>query len=131
MSEKHFFLKKFGANEYFSYFCRKYIMTRMKKRLLILSFATMMLVGLPMTVAAIPVAPGIEQLVDDDIVISVNGQTVTVTGAQGQTLEVVSLTGRRVMTVKVDSPAQKFELNIPKGCYILKIGKVVRKVSVR
>ena len=103
----------------------------MKKRLLILSFATMMLVGLPMTVAAIPVAPGIEQLVDDDIVISVNGQTVTVTGAQGQTLEVVSLTGRRVMTVKVDSPAQKFELNIPKGCYILKIGKVVRKVSVR
>ena len=67
---------------------------------------------------------------DEDINITVNGQTVIVTGAQGQTLEVVSLTGRRVMTVKIDSPAQKVELNIPKGCYILKVGKVVRKVSV-
>ena len=82
-------------------------------------------------VAAIPVAPGIEEFVDEDITITVNGQTVTVTGGQGQTLEVVSLTGRRVMAVKVETPAQKIELNVPKGCYILKIGKVVRKVSVR
>ena len=68
---------------------------------------------------------------DDDITITVSGQTVTVTGAQGKTLEVVSLTGRRIMTEKIESPAQKIELNVPKGCYILKIGKVVRKVSVR
>jgi hypothetical protein len=54
-----------------------------------------------------------------------------VNGAQGQTLEVISLTGRCIMTEKIESPAQKIELNIPKGCYILKIGKVVRKVSVR
>ena len=64
-------------------------------------------------------------------VITVNGQVVTVVGGQGKTLEVVSLTGRRVMSVKVENPTQKIELNIPKGCYILKIGKVVRKVSVR
>jgi hypothetical protein len=76
------------------------------------------------------VAPGIEQVMDDDVNITVNGQIVTVTGAQGETLEVVSLTGRRVMTVKIESPAQKVELNIPKGCYILKVGKVVRKVSI-
>ena len=66
-----------------------------------------------------------------EITITINGQTVIVTGAQGQTLEVVSLTGRCIMSVKVESPAQKIELNVPKGCYILKIGKVVRKVSVR
>ena len=81
--------------------------------------------------AAIPVAPGIEEVSDDDVNIAVSGQSVTVTGAQGQTLEVVSLTGRCVMTVKIDSPAQRIELNIPKGCYILKVGKVVRKVTVR
>jgi hypothetical protein len=72
-----------------------------------------------------------EQTLDDDITISVNGQWVTVTGAQGLTLEVVSLTGRQIKTIKIESPAQRIELNIPKGCYILKIGKVVRKVAVR
>jgi hypothetical protein len=72
-----------------------------------------------------------EQTMDDDISISVNGQWVTINGAQGLTLEVVSLTGRLVKTVKIESPAQRIELNVPKGCYILKIGKVVRKVAVR
>ena len=72
-----------------------------------------------------------EQPIEDDITISVNGQWVTINGAQGLTLEVVSLTGRLVKTVKIESPAQRIELNVPKGCYILKIGKVVRKVAVR
>ncbi len=35
-----------------------------------------------------------EQTMDDDISISVNGQWVTINGAQGLTLEVVSLTGQ-------------------------------------
>jgi len=88
------------------------------------------LMAFPFVMNAVPVAPGIEQVMDDDVNMTVNGQIVTVTGAQGETLEVVSLTGRRVMTVKIESPAQKVELNIPKGCYILKVGKVVRKVSI-
>jgi hypothetical protein len=36
-----------------------------------------------------------------------------------------------VMTLKIESPAQRVELNVPKGCYILKIGKVVRKVAIQ
>ena len=103
----------------------------MKKSLLIFSMSLTLMLAVPSLVEAVPVAPGIEEFVDEDITITVNGQTVTVTGGQGQTLEVVSLTGRRVMAVKVETPAQKIELNVPKGCYILKIGKVVRKVSVR
>lgn len=54
-----------------------------------------------------------------------------VNGGEGKTLEVISLTGRKVMEEQIDSPAQKFELNIPKGCYIVKVGNVVRKISVR
>ena len=107
-------------------------MLRMKKSLLIFSMSFTLMLAVPTLVTAVTVAPGIEEFVDEDITITVSGQTATVTGAQGQTLEVVSLTGRRVMTVKIEAPAQKIELNnIPKGCYILKIGKVVRKVSVR
>ena len=73
----------------------------------------------------------LEQAQEEDITISVSGQTVLVNGAQGKTLEVISLTGRQVLSVKIDSPAQRIELNVPKGCYILKIGKVARKVAIR
>lgn len=103
----------------------------MKKSILKLSLIVAMTIAIPVNTWAESPDPFIvEQTIDDDINISVNGQTVTVTGAQGFTLEVVSLTGRKVMSVKIESPAQRVELNIPKGCYILKVGKVVRKVSI-
>ena len=104
----------------------------MTKRLLILFLAVSMMLSVPVLVkAAEAEMMQTEQTLDDDITISVNGQWVTVNGAQGLTLEVVSLTGRQIKTIKIESPAQRIELNIPKGCYILKIGKVVRKVAVR
>lgn len=104
----------------------------MTKRLLIFSVATLLLCSAPATMmAADAEATPVEQVIDEDITISVNGQWVVINGAQGQVLEVVSLTGRRVMTLKIESPAQRVELNVPKGCYILKVGKVVRKVAIR
>ena len=104
----------------------------MTKRLLILSLAVSMMLSVPVLVKAAEAEMlQTEQTLDDDITISVNGQWVTVTGAQGLTLDVVSLTGRQIKTIKIETPAQRIELNIPKGCYILKIGKVVRKVAVR
>ena len=104
----------------------------MTKRLLILSMAASMMLSVPVFVKAAEAEMlQTEQTLDDDITISVNGQWVTVTGAQGLTLEVVSLTGRQIKTIKIETPAQRIELNIPQGCYILKIGKVVRKVAVR
>ena len=104
----------------------------MTKRLLIFSFIATLTLMAPQTVKASEAEmPAIEQAVDEDIIISVSGQTVTITGAQGKTLEVISLTGRCVTSAKIESPVQRIDLNVPKGCYILKIGKVVRKVTVR
>ncbi len=103
---------------------------RMTKRLLIFTLTTLLLLSCPLSIMAADAEMAIAEQVDD-ITISVSGQTVFINGAQGLTLEVVSLTGRRVVSYKIDSPAQRIELNIPKGCYILKIGKVVRKVSIR
>lgn len=65
------------------------------------------------------------------IAINVNGAQVHVTGAAGQTLEVYNVAGMRVATYKIDGDDKTFNLNLSKGCYILKIGKVVRKVSIR
>ncbi len=104
----------------------------MTKRLLIFSFiATLTLMAPQAMYASEAEMPALEQTIDEDINITISGQTVTISGAQGQTLEVISLTGRRVMAAKIESPAQRIDLNVPKGCYILKIGKVVRKVTVR
>ena len=104
----------------------------MTKRLLIFSFIVSLTLMAPQVVqASDAVMPAVEQSIDEDIVIKVSGQTVTVTGAQGQTLEVISLSGRCVSSTKIQDPGQRIDLNVPKGCYILKIGKVARKVTVR
>jgi len=87
--------------------------------------------------AAVPLSAGASEMelaaaeqVDEQIDVAVEGQTVSVTGAQGKELIVVSLTGRQVMKVMIENAAQRIDLNIPKGCYILKVGKVVRKIQV-
>ena len=35
-----------------------------------------------------------------------------------------------VMTLRVDSNDKRFDLNLAKGCYIVKVGRTVRKVSI-
>ena len=72
-----------------------------------------------------------EQVEERAPTINVDGNIVSIQGASGMTLEVVSLTGRAVAQYKIESPAQRLELNLPKGCYILNVGKVVRKITVR
>ena len=63
--------------------------------------------------------------------LSVTGSKVRVSGAEGQTLEVYNLTGTKVATIRIDSNDKSIALNLQRGCYILKVGKVVRKVSIR
>ena len=70
---------------------------------------------------------GVAEMIDETITLTIDGNAVTVCGAQGQKLIVVSLTGRQY---QIDSPAQRIELNLTKGCYVLKVGNVVRKVSI-
>jgi len=105
----------------------------MTKRLLIISFTMALSCLVPVAVNAAPtyLAGVMEMAVEQEMIITYSDGILSVTGAEGQTLEIVSLTGKKIMDVKIESPAQKIELNIPKGCYIVKVGKVVRKVSVR
>ena len=64
--------------------------------------------------------------------ISMTGTTAHVKYADGMVLEVFSLTGARVCSYKIDSADKAIELNsLQKGCYILKVGKTVRKVIIK
>ena len=104
----------------------------MKKRLLIFSTVSLLMLGTPAMAGHMVMEMGIAEQIDEQTpAITVNDNVVNIQGGNGMTLEVVSLTGRAVASYKIESPAQRIDLNLPKGCYILKIGKVVRKVTVR
>lgn len=101
----------------------------MRKNLLVMVFSVFMTTP----ILAVPVLSeqGVAEQVDGTVTFTIEGSTVLVNGAQGQVLEIVSLTGRQVAQYRIDSPAQRIDLNLPKGCYVLKVGKVVRKVAIR
>jgi hypothetical protein len=103
----------------------------MRKKLLIFT-AALLMAGTPAMAMPMLLEMGVAEQVEERApTINVDGNIVSIQGASGMTLEVVSLTGRAVAQYKIESPAQRLELNLPKGCYILKVGKVVRKITVR
>jgi hypothetical protein len=103
-----------------------------RKKILISTAFALMAVATPALAANMLLEMGVaEQIEEQAPTISVEGNTVNVQNASGMSLEVVSLTGKAVATHKIEGPAQRIELNLPKGCYILKVGKVVRKITVR
>lgn len=63
--------------------------------------------------------------------IIIKGSNITVCNANGCILEIFSLTGTKIATVKIDSDEKTFDLSLKKGCYILKVNNVARKVSIR
>ena len=65
------------------------------------------------------------------VAIAVSGNTVRVSGTNGEDIEVFNLTGVKITTIKTDTTGKTFTVNLQKGCYLLKIGKVVRKISIR
>lgn len=104
----------------------------MKKKTLILTFAAMLFTAMPSYAMPMVMELGVaEQIEESAPTMTVEGNIVSINGGGGQILEVVSLTGRAVATYKIEGPAQRIELNLPKGCYILKVGKTVRKITVR
>lgn len=75
-------------------------------------------------------APDIDEELNP-ITISVSGAQVHVTNATGKVLEIYNLAGVRVASYKIDSDDKTVNINLTKGCYILKVDKVVRKVSIK
>ena len=114
-------------------FATNYIREVMKKKTIMLMASALLMLTAPMSIMANDTdRQGLEQQIDNrEITISVEQSTLLVNNATGLTLEVVSLTGKQVAVVKIESPSQRVELSVPKGCYIVKIDKVVRKISIK
>jgi len=65
------------------------------------------------------------------ITITANESSIHIQNAAQMTLEVFNITGVKVATFKIDSADKILNTNLPKGYYILKIGKVVRRVAIQ
>ena len=105
---------------------------RMQKKILLFSMAALLTISAPITAMTMHLEMGVAEQVEDAApVINLQGNVVSVNGASGQVLEIVSLTGKPVASYKIEYPSQRFDLNLPKGCYILKVGKTVRKVTIK
>ena len=102
----------------------------MRKFLLISTILSLMAAPITAACLLIESAP-LTQVDESSITIAVDGKTVVVSGAQGKELQVISLTGKILETHSIESPCQRVNLNLSKGCYILKVDKVVRKVSIQ
>lgn len=102
----------------------------MIKKILTICFSAALILCVPTISRAITAV----EIIDNDIqtiTISVTESTLYVAGANGQMLQIYNVAGICVMNIKVEGADKRYELNLPKGCYIVKVGKVTRKISIR
>ena len=100
----------------------------MTNKIFAMILSLMMLVAVPYTAKA---ASAIE-IIDTEIqniTVTVNESVLHVTGANGEVMHIYNVTGMKLMSVRVED--KRIEINLPKGCYIVKIGKVVRKIYIK
>jgi len=66
----------------------------------------------------------------DEIAITVRGNQLRVQHAEGLNLMVYNITGVKVSTHRVESDDFTLTLNVERGIYIVKVGKVVRRITI-
>lgn len=54
-----------------------------------------------------------------------------ISGANGQIAYIYNVVGKVIATIKIDGPNAKLPVTLERGCYIVKVGTVVRKVYVK
>ena len=73
-------------------------------------------------------ASGFQAMAEVSLV--VRGNSLQVQHAQGAMLEVFDITGKCVYSQRIDSQDKTVHLSLGKGCYIVRVGKVTRKISL-
>lgn len=86
-----------------------------------------------LSVPAVMMAQDVQQsqveMEQNQINITVNGSCIRVKNADGLVLEVFNLTGEKVFTQRIEGSSKAVELGqMPRGYYIVKIGKFTRKI---
>lgn len=102
----------------------------MTKYILILAFTLAFALAPAGLRAAGAVEPSEQGIAADKVTITILKQKIRVTGAQDKTLQVYSITGTLVASVKIDSQDKTVHLNLGRGYYIAKVGTTTQRFSL-
>ena len=89
----------------------------------------MLLIGVAPSIAHVQMDEPIEAEMET-VTLTIQEGKAHITNAEGKTLEIYNLTGVRVARIRIDSNDKQITLNLTRGCYIMKVDKVVRKVTI-
>lgn len=89
-----------------------------------------MLMGSNFKAAADPIIE-VNAIDFNQIGISYYNGVLHITGAAGLSVSVYNIVGQKVYEGRIDSSDKRIELNLPANCYIVKVGSVARKISVK
>ena len=103
----------------------------MAKNIISIAFAAIAFFGSVSTAEAAPLMELIEVEQQSAQITLTDNNVLHITGGAGQVLEIYNVAGVRLSTTKIDSQEKRVDLNLTKGCYIVKVGKTVRKISVK
>ena len=102
---------------------------RMKKILLKFTLSVALLMGLPaMSMATIEI---IDQEPTAITIVQPTNNILHITNASGQMLRIYNVAGKCIKVFKVDGPDRQYELNLPKGIYIVKVGETARRITIK
>ena len=102
----------------------------MKKKYVTLTLLLALFLPAVTPLYAFPDLPVFGQMDELTPSITVRGSQITVQHAEGLVLEIYNLAGLKVGSYKVECSEYTVSTSLPKGCYILKLGKLVRKISI-
>ena len=98
------------------------------KRIWIIAFSMLLLGAVP-SIAHMQMDEPIEAEMEA-VTLTIQDNKAHITNADGKTLEIYNLTGVRVARIRIEGNDRQIALNLTRGCYIMKVGKVVRKVTI-
>lgn len=102
----------------------------MIKVLQIIALSTLMM-SLPFQATAQDDREDVEKVLQTPT-LSIQGTRVRISGAEGMVMKVYNLTGVEVSSVRIEGTEVQINLShLPKGYYIVKIDKIVRKITIR
>lgn len=84
----------------------------------------------PWTIETAAPATEVESIDMDEVTVRTEGRKVHISGAEDETLDVFNIAGVKIASYPIDAPEKTITLNVPRGVYILRIGKVARKVKI-